>query len=85
MMPDEMIPFVSNDAAGYEVFMGRWTNRLAGPFLEFAGVGRGQRVLDVGCGTGVITCASFERGGVHHIGHPDAAFDAVVCRHWRST
>jgi len=58
-MPDEMIPFVSNDAAGYEVFMGRWTNRLAGPFLEFAGVGRGQRVLDVGCGTGVITCASW--------------------------
>jgi hypothetical protein len=27
-----MIAFVANDAAGYEVFMGRWTSRLAGRF-----------------------------------------------------
>jgi len=88
--------------------MGRWTSRLAGPFLEFADVCPGQRVLDVGCGTGVITAAvgdlgatcigldpaevyleyarrhrsrpttSYELGDAHDIGHPDAAFDAVV-------
>jgi hypothetical protein len=44
-----MTAFVADDPAGYEVFMGRWTSRLAGPFLEFADIGRGQRVRDVGC------------------------------------
>src|SRR5215813_7508725 len=55
-------PFVASDPAGYEMFMGRWTERLAGPFLDFAGIGPGQRVLDVGCGTGVITAAAADRG-----------------------
>jgi SAM-dependent methyltransferase len=57
-----MLTFVANNPAGYEVFMGRWTSRLAGPFLEFAGIGQGQRVLDVGCGTGVITAAAADLG-----------------------
>jgi SAM-dependent methyltransferase len=39
----------------YEAFMGRWSRLLAGPFAEFAGVGDGMRVLDVGCGTGALT------------------------------
>jgi ubiquinone/menaquinone biosynthesis C-methylase UbiE len=38
--------------------MARWSRRLAGPFLDFAGV----RVLDVGCGTGVIAAALADRG-----------------------
>jgi len=54
-------PFIASDPAGYEIFMARWTERLAGPFLEFTGIGPGQRVLDVGCGTGVITAAA-DRG-----------------------
>ena len=29
-----MVTFVASDPAGYEIFMGRWTSRLAGPFLE---------------------------------------------------
>lgn len=32
--------------------MGRWSRRLAPLFVEFAGMGRARRVLDVGCGTG---------------------------------
>jgi SAM-dependent methyltransferase len=54
--------FLATDARAYEHFMGRWSQRLAGPFLDFAGVQSGDRVLDVGCGTGVITAALAERG-----------------------
>jgi SAM-dependent methyltransferase len=57
-------PFLATDPAVYEHFMGRWSRRLAGPFLDFAGVQPGDRVLDVGCGTGVITAALAERGCV---------------------
>jgi SAM-dependent methyltransferase len=55
-------PFLATDPAFYEHFMGRWSRRLAGPFLDFAGLQPNGRVLDVGCGTGVITIALAERG-----------------------
>ena len=42
--------------------MGRWSRRLAGPFLDFAGVDEGARVLDVGCGTGALLAALAARG-----------------------
>jgi ubiquinone/menaquinone biosynthesis C-methylase UbiE len=46
----------SNPAA-YQRFMGRWSARLAPSFIRFAGVEDGQRVLDVGCGTGSLSAA----------------------------
>ena len=51
--------FSAADGDGYELQMGRWSRRLAPLFIQFAGIAGGQRVLDVGCGTGSLT---FELG-----------------------
>jgi 2-polyprenyl-3-methyl-5-hydroxy-6-metoxy-1,4-benzoquinol methylase len=54
----------ATDPYRYQHFMGRWSERLAGPFLTFAGVSPGSHVLDVGCGTGILTMALAETGVV---------------------
>lgn len=50
-------------AEAYEAMMGRWSRQLAPVFVQFAGVGDGDIVLDVGCGTGALlsTLASMTR------------------------
>lgn len=47
--------FTIHDAAGYEQLMGRWSRMLAPRFIDFAGLADGERILDVGCGTGSLT------------------------------
>jgi SAM-dependent methyltransferase len=44
-------------SAGYERFMGRWSRLLAPGYIAFAGVRNGDRVLDVGTGTGSVARA----------------------------
>jgi SAM-dependent methyltransferase len=51
----------AGDAGTYEQFMGRWSRRLAGPFIDFMGLRDGDAVLDVGCGTGSLTLAMAAR------------------------
>lgn len=47
--------FIAADGDGYELQMARWSRRLAPLFIQFAGITSGERVLDVGCGTGSLT------------------------------
>jgi SAM-dependent methyltransferase len=41
--------------AAYERYMGRWSRKLARPFVEWLRVKPGARWLEVGCGTGALT------------------------------
>lgn len=46
--------YAGGNADVYEQMMGRWSRRLAQPFLGFAAIGDADSVLDVGCGTGSL-------------------------------
>lgn len=52
----------------YERFIGRWSRKLAAPFLEWARVPGGARVIDVGCGTGALSAALLDRGAASVVG-----------------
>lgn len=65
--------FKASTADGYEQLMGRWSRRLAVRFLEFAGTSRGEKVLDVGCGTGSLTFLLAEQPDLQAIAGIDYA------------
>jgi SAM-dependent methyltransferase len=44
----------ASDGAAYDWFLGRWTQRLAEPFIDFAKMPADGAVLEVGCGTGSL-------------------------------
>ena len=52
--------FTAADGDGYELNMGRWSRRLAIPFLQFAGTADYERILDLGCGTGALSAQLVE-------------------------
>src|SRR5437763_619768 len=50
-----VVPY--SNPASYDEFMGRWSRRLAPDFVAFAGIRGARRVLDAGCGTGMLARA----------------------------
>jgi ubiquinone/menaquinone biosynthesis C-methylase UbiE len=50
-------------ADAYDRWIGRYGPSLAASLVDFAGVERGMRALDVGCGPGALTTALVERLG----------------------
>lgn len=80
-----MVPYIPTvtfaaGAAKYDRFMGRYSVPLARLFAEFAGVGSGVPVLDVGCGTGALTGELIARLGAHAVCavDPSESFVAAV-------
>ena len=67
-------------ADAYDRYMGRYSVLLAPQLADFAGVGSGQRVLDVGCGPGALTGELVTRVGVSAVAavDPSAPFVAAV-------
>jgi SAM-dependent methyltransferase len=66
------------DGDAYDDFMGRYSTRLAPLFADFAGVGSGDRVLDVGAGTGALTGELVSRGASVAAADPSPEFVAVL-------
>ena len=62
----------------YDNFMGRYSTVLAPLFADFAGVSSGDRVLDVGAGTGALTATLLARGASVVAADPSPEFAAVL-------
>ena len=45
----------------YEQYVGRWSRRVAPPFLSWLALPAGRKWLDVGCGTGALCAAIVDR------------------------
>jgi len=90
------MPAAWTDPAAYETFMGRWSALLAPRFLAIASIAHGSRVLDLGCGTGVLSKILADAGaevvGIdasepyleaarRHRFHPNATYElGDICR-----
>jgi SAM-dependent methyltransferase len=73
------------DAGAYDRFMGRNSIRLAPSFADFAGIARGDRVLDVGCGPGALTTELARRLGAGAVAAVDPSEQFAAAARARHT
>ena len=66
------------DASAYDAFMGRYSVLLAPQLADLAGVSAGQRVLDVGCGSGLLTSELVGRLGAPSVSAVDPSVPFVA-------
>lgn len=71
--------FTATDGDAYEQQMGRWSRRLAEPFLDFAGPADAGHVLDLGCGTGSLALALAARNTDSRVTGLDFSSAYVEC------
>jgi SAM-dependent methyltransferase len=74
-------------SAGYEAYMGRWSRLLVPAYMAFVGVKDGQRVLDVGTGTGAVASTlEAKLGSSEIVGvDPSAGFIGYAKKNARSS
>jgi ubiquinone/menaquinone biosynthesis C-methylase UbiE len=71
-------------AEAYDRFMGRYSLLLSPQFADLAGVRRGQRVLDVGCGPGALTTELVTRVGASAVAAVDPSEPFVAAARSRN-
>ena len=64
-------------ASAYDRHVGRYSPELATALITVAGVERGQRALDVGCGTGALAQALAARLGAGSVAAVDTSLASV--------
>ena len=65
-------------AEKYDRYMGRYSRQLSPQLADLAGVQRGQRALDVGCGPGALTTELVARLGADHVAAVDPSESFVA-------
>lgn len=56
-MNDKRVSDTWERGSPYEQYVGRWSRRVAPPFLSWLSIPPGRKWLDVGCGTGALCAA----------------------------
>jgi ubiquinone/menaquinone biosynthesis C-methylase UbiE len=74
---------IFSSAEAYESYVGRWSRLVAGQFIAWLDIAPGQRWLDVGAGTGVLTEAILQAASPAKIVGVDLSQEYIEFAHQR--